>query len=259
MPTNIESGRDYLTRVIAALPEDRRAQVQSLLLDDAAAPALDVAGQGAKRQDDYSRAMDDLRAREARATADLQRAEALARQAREVEAQQVAWWEENRAALERATATPAPTPTPAPAAPTPSNVVTRDFFDTTANEFLGVVAWSNQKAIEHYQKFGEALDVNGLIGEARQKKCSLEEAYQAKFKPRYDELATKAQQERDAEIARKAVDEFRAQNPNIPYPVPSRASADTLAGLKTDDRSQYGPEAAAAEYNRLVAARGASA
>jgi hypothetical protein len=98
-----------------------------------------------------------------------------------------------------------------------------------------------------------------IIAEATSKKVSLEQAYREHFQTQYQERATKIENERVAKIKADAVAEFRAANPNIPYPVPSSAgaSADTLGGL-TGDRSQFGPDAAAAEYNRLIAARGAA-
>lgn len=255
MPTNPETGKEFLARAIAALPVDLRSQAETIFNAPEATSALDFVGQGVKRQDDYSRQMDEVRTMQSRARADSEAAQALAARVREVEAQQVEWWNQNRAALE--SATPG-TPAPAAAQPVPANVITEDRFNATLQEALGVIGWSSTVSARHMQTFNEVLDVPQIIAEATSKKISLEQAYREHFQTQYQERATKLETERVAKIKADAVAEFRAQNPNIPYPVPSSsgASADTLGGL-TGDKSHYGPEAAAAEYNRLIAARSA--
>src|SRR5678815_6121002 len=67
MATNAEVGKSFLAGVIAALPEGLRAQAQAAFDDAQAQAALDALGAGVKRQEDYSRGMDEARAEKQRA------------------------------------------------------------------------------------------------------------------------------------------------------------------------------------------------
>lgn len=262
----LEAGTNFLNDVLSKLPEAQRAQAAAAFADAAAAQAaLTALGEGALRHADYSRQADAARAAEQRAT--------------ELYNQNRAWFEQNQADLKtlpqlieentrlkaqtpgepRQTGDPAQPPTKG--GPSDGYVKVEDLQGVIA-ESLGLHAVVPTLLASHFQRFGEWLNRDQLVSlfqNAQQGHRTVEAQYALTFGER---LAAKAAEEKAAEIARikaEGVAEFRAANPNLPYPVRSTAQeVSPLDALKSNtpfNQAEATPEALAAAYNALVAQR----
>jgi hypothetical protein len=252
MATPQEAGKAYLAEVIAKLPEHLRAQAQATFDDAAAAAALEAAGQGALRQEDYSRNMD-------AAKTEKQRAEQLYTQNK-------AWYEANNAEVQAAAALrakvaalesgkPADGQPPLPDAG-PKYVRDEDFKATVA-ESVGLFAVTVPKLLRRHERtFGEDLPIEELISEAQKAGVTLERAYDLKYAA---QLKTKADEAHAAEVARikaEGVAEFRQAHPQMPYPSPRAQQGSPLDALPKGAPVEPGANLvseAEALYNELVA------
>ena len=258
-----ESGSSFLTGALAKLSPEQQAQVKAVLDAPEARDLLITIGDGVLARSDYSKHMDDLKAKES----DLQsKYDEL-----------TGWYEKNEAAvkeyvqikpeyerLKGAGPTPTPSPTPTPT-PTPDfRTTAREVMTELGQDYLQVSAWLAAKTATHMSLFQEPLDAMALINHPKLGKpvpgqsgrvFSLNDVYQESFGER---LAQKAKATEDARITQlveaRLVEERSKGGPSLPFPLrPDASVLDTLA--TKPDPSQYSVDAAVAEYARLTAAK----
>lgn len=256
MPITSQFAQEFL----AKLPEADRGAALAILEKAEAAEAVQFLDTGAKRQSDYSRHLDTLRAQ----TQDLERRDAEVRQIHEA---QTAWWNENRQFVEAGRAAlgrPTPQPTPAPAeANLPADVLRKDEVERLFNERdqmnLGVLAATNQLVARHHAMFGEILDTAELLGDPRSRQIGLVKAYEEKYAERITAKHTADETARINQLVEtRLAEERRNLASRPPYPVGGAADLsplDALTGSQRPDPTQFSAEAAADEYAQLAAKR----
>jgi hypothetical protein len=119
--------------------------------------------------------------------------------------------------------------------------------------------------MQHYKNFdGEVLDPQQVIEYAmKNKKPTIEVAYNEMFKEKYDERAAKdaeaKEKKLEEKIRAKVEDEFRAKNPTMPYTVSTEASLSPIleSMQKKEKASEHGVNAALDEYYRMQRPSGA--
>lgn len=212
-PTPTERGQEFLRGLAAKVTDpDARARVEAL----ASAPeaVLQEIGTGVLRHDEFSREMDRLRDENTVLTKwreDLTTWHTTERGKLEAD----------RAALE---ADPArrgnPPPAPAPGADVK---LVEDKLNNLATVAPLVMAEMTELQMEHFQRFGERLDVTALVQHPDAAKTGLRGAYQTVFKDRLAANAKAAADAQEAELRKKiraeVTEELRNTNQQLPYPV----------------------------------------
>lgn len=251
----------FLNELLGRLPADARASVEAAFERPEAADAISFIDNGVKRQQDYSRHLDDLRTQK-EATEALR----LAVQAKFEE--QTAWYDAQQPLLEAGRKALKGEGVVAPAGghvtELPPDVVRRADMEKeiTARE-EGVVAWSaaiQTLSNQHQHMFGEPLDVTALVADPRVRKLGLINAYREINAERLTARATAADQQRLDAYANEKVAAALAARVSNPYPVMGDNSGSPLDVLesKTPDASQFSAQAAADEYTQLAARRQAT-
>jgi hypothetical protein len=237
----------FLTDLLAYVPADQRASVEAAL--EAAPEAVKFAEDGAKRQSDYSRAMDKIRADEQKIN--------------DFHAQQQAWYDENKRYLEagRQALEAGDVPTTPTTPQLPADVLRKDDVERMlAQREQGAVAFiaaTNSLAQRHYQQFGEILDVEALVADPDAFKLGLKGTYEKRYREQLDAHQKAAVDKTIEERVQARLAEERkgfAQRP--PYPIAGGdvSPLDAL-GTSQPDPTQYSVESAADEYLRLAAGR----
>lgn len=193
----------FLAEVLDKIADpDKRAQAKALLDDPTMDGVVDFMGDGTLRQSDYSKAMNDLKAKEAendtfRTSLD-------------------GWYAERQAALaeyDRIKASGGHPPVTPPVVPPvvpdlPKNLLTREDLDKTLDQVeRGAVSFFSQLnalSLTHYQQFGEILDTDTLLKDKRLSSLGLEGVYKDVHK---DQLTAKAQEATAAAEAKIRADE----------------------------------------------------
>jgi hypothetical protein len=237
----------FLNDLLAHVPAEHRAAVEAGL--EAAPEAVTYADNAAKRQSDYSRAMDKIRADEQKIT--------------DFHAQQQAWYEENkryldagRQALEAGDDQGRSTQPQLPA-----DVLRKDDVEKMLSQreqgAVAFIAAANVLAQRHYQQFGEILDIPALVADPDAQRIGLQGVYE---KHHAEQIQTHRQAAFDKTVEEKVqarlVEERKQFTSRPPYPVSGLevSPLDSL-GSTQPDPTQYSVESAADEYLRLAAAR----
>ena len=263
MSKALDSGKSLAEAVLAKLPESLREQAKAALLAPEASEALTLLGDSALARSDYSRQMDEIRAKteELKAQEDTLLAD---------HKNLTDWYAEKKAvidkypslsAIEQELAKARGGNVPPPVEPKPTVPgLTREEIDKLLMErdlgYADALALGIDVGAQHLHTFGEPPDMRSVIGLAKQKRISLEAAYQEKYG---DKLAERAKADEAARI-QKLVDEKYAeklkQHADQPFPLRNREPSvlDVIADPNRKP-SDYTAEAAAAEYERLQAAR----
>ena len=247
-----ESGQAFLQQVLAKLPEDKRAAAKALFEDAGAKDAVTLAGDGVLARADYSKAMDELRAK-----------------GEELDT----WFHDNKAAVDDYLAIKPKydeltrtTPPPKPADPPPPDPrqVALDLLNEQGPHYLQASAWLAAKALEHKDLFGERLDVMALVSDPRLGKqikgqpegrvVSLPDLYQEKYGEKVtakEKEVTEAKFNEEVDRRIKARDAGQVRNP---YPL--RGEASVLDAL-TDEGgpAKHTIDSAVALYDSLQQAR----
>ena len=261
-----ESGRSFLDGFVAKLPEVFRAEAIALIEKIAAAPeavpAIQYVGDGAMRQPDYSKAMNDMQAAKTELAQKLDNLNT--------------WYEQNEAALKeyveikpeyddlKAKGNGAPLPKP-PAPPADPRKVVEEVLHEQGREYVALSAWLAGKAVEHLPRFGEPLDVMELTADPRLGKpvagqpgrvFSLLDVYTAKYGER---VATKQREADEAKLnaeVEKRLSAKLAERASQPFPLRGEAPS-VLDVLNTKEGpATHTLDTAVAEYERLQGARG---
>ncbi len=252
MADRITKGRDFFAQVAQHLPDDLRAGFETFIAsgDQNAQHVLATLGDGTLRQDAFSREMDNLRQTK---TALEKWRDDLAQWAKDVQ---------NGVAPADPLAQPGSgtpvTGTPG-AAGTPANALTREEALALFNGEMGrrevyfakYVADATRLATQHFQQFGEVLDINQILAHPKLGELQLQGVYQELHK---DKIAAKSAAEvakEREELKRTLRAEIDAERgaAGVPYPIGDGSSPLDHLGK---DASQYTPEAAAAMYRQLV-------
>lgn len=204
-----EAGQAFLDSVMNRIPEERRAAVAELVPDLA-----EVIGDGVMRHDEFSRAMDGVRAKHT---------------------EQSAWYDANKPLVDLGRkaqeagfvpGTTSPGPVPAPTA----SVVGREEFEAAQRDFVSYQAVTQKLGFSHLREFNEVLDLNTLLQDPAVKTLGLEGAYAASVAARRQEAAKLAT---DAEIKRQVEEQVAqrmkgASNPSYPSAIPAGSPLDAL-------------------------------
>lgn len=250
-------GKQFLSEVLANIEEADRAAVEAAF--GKSSKAVEALGAGAKRQSEFSRSMDELRASQAKLTKDAEDLAAAKATVQSTYEKQTEWWEANKAALAARTTEENPALTSPKPAEIPADVIRRADLDEAGRGVVGFTAYTIKLALRHAREFpGEELDIQDLANKAAATKGqkTIEDIYQdlygAKLKEKVDAART-------ADIQRQVNDgvqaALKAQRSGTPYPLASMAGSPLDVLTTKPDTSQYTVDAAADEYNRLVAAK----
>lgn len=256
----LESGKSLVDLVLAKLPESLRAEAKKAFDAPEAKDAVILLGDSALARSDYSKAMDDLKTKQTELDDQIA---AVTEDSRRLNG----WWAENSPKLksleeENAALKAGKTVPPKKDDPPPPSGLTKEDVDKILLErdrgYASVLAVTTALTAKHLKDFDEVLDVNELVEIATKGKVSLTDAYEQKHA---DKLKAKAKAEDDARV-KKLVDEQLAEERKKlaaqPFPLQNQTpAAIDILQQKDRDLSQYSAEAAAAEYERLVAANAA--
>jgi len=233
-PKKVQLGQAFVERILAHIPEDKRAAAQEAILGSP--EALAEVGEGTLRRDDYSRVRD----------------------------AQTKWWTENQEKLSeydrlKAAAGDGNDPNlqrqPIITDPLKAPITREDFNREGRALELESVRLNAQIATitaRHHVEFGEALDMSALVDKSLETGVPLPQLYNDTVAER---RATKQKEVFDKQIAdaeargeQRAAQRIMSQKgEGIPYPVGSSAPT-TLSGLKLpeDRRNTIGVDAAVA-------------
>jgi hypothetical protein len=256
-----ESGQAFLAGVLAKLPAEQQVQAKAIFEAAEARDALMTLGDGALARSDYSKQMDAMAAKEAELTAQFENLNS--------------WYDVNKDALQdyrRIKSAPAPGNDPVhqpaqPAAqpPVDPRKVVEEVLNEAGRDYVQVSAWLADRAVEHYQTFGERLNTQELAADPRLGKpypgvpgriVSLPDVYQARYGER---LAARHKEEQEkafnAEVDKRLGEKLRSQT-SQPFPL-RESSPSVLDALATKDGpAAHTLDTAVAEYERLTQARG---
>lgn len=259
--TKRDSGAEVLTSVLQLIPEAQRGTIQETLSDPAIQAAVaDLLGDGVLRQQDYSRAMNELQEQQ---TAVKTWHESLKTWHAE-NAGKLQEYERLKAAGGRLDDDPPPTSTKLP-----DNVVTKDDFTKTLADrdaqWAGFFAVAQPLAFQHFQRFGEALDVNALMAEAQRTGKSFQAAYETHYAEKIQAYQVQQTQKAEADLRAKIEAEVKAKYSGqaSPYPIgvpstdPSVVDALGFGAKPNGTPEDFTVEAAAREYMQAVARQAA--
>jgi hypothetical protein len=259
----------FLTELVERLPEADRGTVLSALDKPEAAEAVKFAEEGAKRQSDYSRTMDEARSALAAKQRDL---DTLATDVKAQQAQTAAWHEElaawhasNKAALDAGWKALGKKPgngddagDPAARPDLPPDVVRRADMDKYITEReMGAARYMHTViplALTHMKEFGEVLDFEALMRDPKLKDLGLLGVYEASVAERRKAAAVKAE---DARVNAKVEERLAAERKRgipPPYPV-SSMDVSPLDALKPADAAPGVVDDAVSLYDDLVRKR----
>jgi len=239
-----DAGQTFMQSVLAALPEEKRAAVLPLFQGDDVDGALELAGAGFMRQEDYSRQSNELGEKtkevenhwnklntwHAGKKTDLEEVDALRLKVTEL---QVA------AGTGNGDGAPKPGDVKPAAAMTrdellttigldPAKIVTADqLTEVVGNIERGMLSFyqqANPISIEHYQTFGEVLDVEAVFKHPQVQQIGFKAAYLDTHKDKFEAKALKEAEAHDKEVADAAVAEHIKENAgSMGFPIPGRS------------------------------------
>lgn len=249
----------FLNDLLSRIPEDQRAGVEAALAPD---EIQNFADQGASRQQDYSRKMDDIRLKAQQIETERAAINQRAQDQRE-------WYEANlpileagRQAVAGGVVTPPVTPPTPPAVTLPADLMRKAEVEALVNNReAGAVAFFaavNHLSLQHYQRFGEVLDIAALTSDPDAGKLGINAVYQKQHAEKIAAAAATAEDKRINDIvATRLAEERRKSGDRPPYPVAgSEVSPLDVLSQAPGDPTRFSVDAAADEYARLVAARG---
>lgn len=264
MPKAVDAGREFLSSVLAKLPEEKRAQAEALFAD--AQDALVVMGTGALAQPEINRRLDDIRTQEAK----LKEEQAVLQSdweklnnwytPRKPLLDKYGSLEQVEAAINaaRGTSTDPNLSRVTNQEPNAVGLTKEDLakiLEDRDRGYASVLAVTTTMASKHFADFGEVLDVNDLINQADKNRQSLEQAYQVKFGERLKEKAQKVEAERIQKLVDERWAEEQKKRQDQPFPLKgSNPSVLDVIESKGDPRN-FTVDSAVAEYERLQAAR----
>lgn len=259
-----ESGQDFLAGVIAKLPTELQAQAKELFGKPEAKDAVVIVGDGALARPDYSRAMNDLKTKETDLAAKLDNLNT--------------WYAENEAALKEyveikpeydtlKASNGKPPAHPVVKPPADPRKLVEDVLQEQGRDYVQLSAWLAGKAVEHFHRFGEVLDVMELTADARLGKpvagqpgrvFSLLDVYTSKYGERLAAKQKEVDEKKFNDEVEKRLTTEMAKRQSQPFPLRGEAPSvlDVLA--TKEGAAAHTLDSAVMEYERLQGARGSS-
>lgn len=259
------AGKSFLAGVLARLTPEDRAKGEAALQQLEAlggGTVITAIGDGTLAQEDFSRQSDELRTQGEQLTARQQEQDQRDQALQQWHTDLTGWYTENKDLVEtgrkfKKNGSPSPTPTPTPT-PLPAGLTEEQYNERMAGEraaFLGFSRDQNVITREHFQRFGEIVDLEPLLRHAQIAQVGLMGVYELVHKDRLDKWKTEQQTKHDKEIGDAAVRKFQESQAQLPYPTPTGVGSGSPLDALEAKSSQPVVDAAVAEYNRLVAAR----
>jgi hypothetical protein len=263
-----DAGVAFVKGILELIPEEKRKAVEESLTQD---KVLAVIGDGALRQSDYSRAMDELK--ETRKQTDYEKT-----RYEELYGKNVSWLEGQKSGIDKLQAdlkerdlTIAKLKkrsrsddddldldddddlTKPPAIDT-SNFITKEEHEKAISglerDALNIIPVVNKLTMKHFKDYGEILDSTELFKHATQTGLALDRAYDDMTK----DVAKKQQDDEITERIEAARKEGLAEGlkqsregGELPYLVTNNEPR-TMDGLAAEDKSKFGVKAALDEY-----------
>lgn len=236
----------FLASVLAHVPETDRAKADQ---------ALTALEEGGLRQADYSRLA-------AEAKAEKEKFDGLY-------TKNVEWLEANKAALAEREALAAklaeleaaPPPTKVDL---PKDLITQkaltEVLNTMERGAVGFIAEANALTMQHYQQFGEILDMKALLADTRVNQIGIQGVYQDRFKEQIKAKVDAAQATRDEALRVEGETRARAALAASHHPYPVVGNEPSALDAIEAARAGKAPtvttvEQMADEFARLSAAR----
>lgn len=257
-----ESGSEFLAGVIAKLPAELQAQAKDLFSKPEAKDAVIIIGDGALARPDYSKAMNDLKAKELAVQEKLDNLDA--------------WYEANKTALQEYVVIkpeydelkvkgggPVVKKEDPPTVPDPRKVV-EEVLAEEGRSYVQLSAYIAGLAVKHSHMFGEPLDPLELVNNPKLGRpvagqpgrvYSLQDAYNEKYGERVAAKQKEAEEKRFNDEVQKRLTEERAKLAGQPFPL--RNEAPSVLDHITD-AAAHTVDTAVAEYDRLQAVRSQS-
>ncbi|KKN08611.1 hypothetical protein LCGC14_1054910 [marine sediment metagenome] len=261
--TKKEAGEQFLKDVLALIPEDKRTVVQEALgAEDLVEKIGDpIVGYETKSEEAIAKAVQDgVAVGKYKQNLDTWYGKTLP----QIERGEAALVE-----LEKLKAQP-PDPNADPpdpsASPPPPPGLTKDDVSKQVGDMLaasergavGAIAYFNKLSMEHFQQFGETLDVAVLLQEAEAAGQRVPAFYAQKFAQKFADLHTKAEKEKEDVVRKdereKVTKELQKSTGHGAYPLPGTLSEEptTLGGLKGNGKDApdpgFGVQAAVNEF-----------
>ena len=261
----LESGQEFLTGVIAKLPVELQAQARELFGKPEAKDAIILVGDGALARPDYSKAMNELKAKETELNSKLTNLNV--------------WFTENQAALEEYVAikpeydtlkaggkgTPPAADPNKPATPVDPRKVVEEVMSEQGPQYIQIAAWLHDKGQEHRDLFGERLNTQEITNHPKLGRpivgqpgrvFSLQDAYNEKYGERVATKQKELDEKKFNDEVEKRLAAERAKSAGQPFPLRGDASPSVLDVLATKDGpAAHTIDSAVAEYERLQATR----
>jgi hypothetical protein len=249
----LESGQAVLAAFLAKLPAELQATARETFGKPEAAAALETLGEQALSRADYSRAMDELRAKDTEAARWHQELTAWHAEVKPLaelgEAAKKAGWKPGD-------------PSPTGAVDLPADLVRKADVEKMLRERdqqLAVYGPAmNALQMKHFQDFGEILDgqaVSEMIRDPRAEQIGILGVYQDRYKDQIAAKAAKAEETRiNAKVEERLAEARKAGlNPRFPTAHPNAPASplDALEPVKSGPGGVSGSEMAD-EYAQLV-------
>ena len=258
MSKALDSGKAFLDQVLAKLPESVRDQARTVFTAPEASDALTLLGDGTLARSDYSKSMDDLKAKEAQLADDYQKLTTWYDGAKDRLAK-VETLEEQIARLQGNPPPPAD-PIRAAAKEEPVSGLTKEELAAALEErdrsYAGVMALSNRLTAQHLRDFNEVLDIDALIAHAQTKRVDLKTAYD---QVHAEKIAAKAKAVEDERTAKLTAEIEARVRKEIGQPYPIRNAAPSVLDIldnQQDKPANHTVDTAVEAYERLQATRG---
>ncbi len=242
-----EAGQTFMQSVLAALPEEKRAAVLPLFQGDDVDGALEMAGAGFMRQEDFSRQSNELGEKtkevenhwnrlntwHAGKKTELEEVETLRTQVTELQAAAGAGGGNGGGpGVKPGDVKPAATMTRDELIATmgldPAKIVTAEqLTEVVGNIERGMLSFyqqANPISIEHYQTFGEVLDVEAVFKHPQVQTIGFKAAYLDVHKDKFEAKAVKEAEAHDKEVGDAAVAEhIKDTAGSMGFPIPGRS------------------------------------
>lgn len=252
------AGKAALANILSKLPEEKRAAVQAEF--DAAEEAIEALGESTLSRSDYNRSLDELKAKEDTLNEWWTSHEGYLREYQQIKPE----YDKLKAAPP--VPNPNPNPNPAPPAGFTKDEILKDWDQRLTEReraYAPAMGLMTSLSTRHLHEFGEVLDDSlwaDLMSDRRMgqvvngRQFGLREAYEDKFKDRYQEKAKVAEETRLTKLKQEWESEYvKTHQSSAPYPISANVpSGSPLDGLAAKSGEGDVAQRAADQYNEIV-------
>lgn len=254
----IQAGQALLAGILATLPVELQGKAKEVFDSAEAAAAVKVLGEGALRQEDYSRNLNTTKDAEKKAN-DLFTANQTWWQSAQAEIAELEALKAKVATLEgKSLDKPIDKPVVDPTMVSRTDL--EKILADTERGAVGFIAESNLLSLQHYKEFGEILNITELLQDKRVQQIGLSGVYRDKFKEQIAAKATAAQTARDDQIRKEERAKVQQEMSLAQSPYPIRGNEPSTLDALEAARAGKAPalksvDDMAAEYARLASVR----